>query len=208
MRLLKRLPTVAVAAFLAMLIFGTREAPATVAEQRARLPPAAECESPVAGKWKALAYAPRTRSWYEFTLEVHEDEKDKTQLSGMIYVEAWEGPENTPEPPVPCVDRFRGKMPGSGSFINGQVAFSGGQFTMIETVCGGIGRYNPDNFTGKLEPELHEFQAVNNDGGMAVNDPTVFRRIKCFDAERKDPGKEGKEIAPPPFFPKQQKSGC
>jgi hypothetical protein len=205
MRVLKRLPAVAVAAWLAMLIVGTREAPATVAEQRARLPPAAECASPVAGKWKALAYGARTRSWYEFILEVHEDPKDPTQLSGMIYVEAWEGPETTPEPPVPCIERFKGKMLGRGSFLNGEVFFGGGEFDMIETVCGGIGRYNPDQFSGKLEPEIHEFQAVNNDGGMAVNDPTVFRRIGCFDAERKEPAKS---VAPPPFFPKQRTSGC
>jgi hypothetical protein len=41
--------------------------------------------------------------------------------------------------------------------------------------------YHPDHFTGTIDPQREEFQSVNNDGGRAVNDPMVFRRIGCVD---------------------------
>lgn len=201
----KRLPTIAIAAMLALMTVGVSEAPATVEEQRARLPPAAECPSPVAGKWKSLSFDERQRTWYEYVLEVREDPKDPSILSGTITVDAWEGPEDSPEPPVPCRRRFRGKMPGHGSFVHGEVAFGGGEFELIGTECGADPVYNPDQFTGTLDPVRHEFQAVNNDGGDAVNEPAVFRRIGCVDSERKQ---AGSDVAPPPFFPKHRSSGC
>jgi hypothetical protein len=191
---------------LVMLIFGTREAPATVEEQRARLPPAAECTSPVAGKWKALVYQELSGIWYEFILEVREDDNNPATLKGEIFVDAWDGSAHTPEPPVPCQRRYKVKMPGSGRFVDGRFEFGGGRWELQEVVCGVFTSYNPDHFSGQLEPEIHEFQAVNNDGGMAVNEPAVFRRIRCIDEkERKDPGSA---VAPPPFFPKQRSSGC
>jgi hypothetical protein len=204
-RATNRLPRIAVAMLLAMCTLETREAPATVAEQRARLPPAAECASQIAGTWKALVYTPRTHIWYEFILDVREGAKDPTALSGRIFVDAWEGTPITSEPPVPCVHRYKGTMPGRGSFVNGQLSFGGGEFTLTEVVCGGFTGYNPDQFSGQLDPVLHEFQAVNNDGGEAVNDPSVFRRIGCFDDERKAPGSG---VTSPPFFPKRSSSGC
>src|SRR5438105_4057947 len=103
-----RLPTLAVTALLVVMIVDVPEAPATVAEQRARLPPAAECHSAVAGKWKALNFDERRGDWYTYTLEVSEDPQDETKLTGMIYVDTWVGPRNSPEPPVPCRKRFKG----------------------------------------------------------------------------------------------------
>jgi hypothetical protein len=70
-------------------------------------------------------------------------------------------------------------------------------------MCGYQIGYNPDQFSGKVDPTLHEFQALNNDGGSMVNEPSVFRRIGCLDDGRKDT----KNIAPPPFFPKKT-GGC
>jgi len=205
-RVTRRLPGVAIAAWLVALTCHESEAPATIEAQRARLPPPAECTSPMSGKWRALTYNERQTSWYQYTLEVHEDESDPTQLSGMIYIDAWIGDGDSPEPPVPCRWRYQGKMTGSGTFIAGQVEFWGGPFTRTQQVCGGDVGYNSDHFSGKLEPERQEFQAVNNDGGAAVNEPAVFRRIGCFEQNgRKEPGTD---VEPPPFFPKRRKSGC
>jgi hypothetical protein len=201
----KRLPAVAIAAWLVALTIDAPDAPATVEQQRARLPPAAECSSPVTGKWKALSFDERRGEWYEFILEVHQDAKDPSVLSGMIYVDMWVGPPDSPEPPNPCELRYKGTMPAKGTFTDGEVQFGGTSFQLTEEVCGSMYGYNPDNFTGKLQPELQEFQSVNNDGGAAVNEPTVFRRIGCFDDGRKDPGSD---VKPPPFFPHHQSSGC
>ena len=201
---MRGLRTAAIAALLATLIVGTRDAPATIEEQRARLPPAAECASPIAGRWRSLNYSHYEDAWYQFTLEIRAEGPDGSVLTGMIYVDDWDGPERTPEPPVPCIRRHKGKMTGRGTFKNGDVRFGGSDYEPVEQVCGHALRYNPDQFTGKLDPERQEFQAVNNDGGLMVNDPTVFRRIGCFDDTRKEPGSD---VKPPPFFPKH-KSGC
>ncbi|MGE0547128.1 MAG: hypothetical protein AB7R00_08735 [Kofleriaceae bacterium] len=189
---------------LAGMTIGVSEAPATVAEQRARLPPAAECESPIAGTWRALTYSEYTFAWYQHTLEIHQDPTDPTQLTGMHYVEYWRGgPENT-EPPALCIRHQKGKMTGTGTFRDSEVAFFSGEYELVAEICGDHVHYNPDNFTGRVEPERQEFQAVNNDGGNAVNEPTVFRRIGCLD--------EGvvrdRNVAPPAFFPKRRTGGC
>jgi hypothetical protein len=200
---------VCIAAFLLALIVRVPEAPATVAEQRARLPPPAECESPIEGKWKAIVFSSNDFSWYEFILEVRHVPENKAQLTGMIYVDTWLGGPEQSEP-GPCNGRrYKGKMAGSGNFADGQVAFGGGDFQLVEILCGdsatSVG-YNPDQFTGRIEPERQEFQSVNNDGGNAVNEPTVFRRIACFDDEviAKPEG----DVKPPPFFPARKSNGC
>jgi hypothetical protein len=199
-----------VVALLAALIVRVPDAPATVAEQRARLPPAAECDSEVAGKWKALIFSDNTgHRWYEWILEIKYDPNDKTILTGMIYVDTWSGEPDSPEP-GPCTHRYKGKMVGSGSFVDGQVSFGGGPFELTEEVCGSFYGYNPDNFTGKLEPERQEFQSVNNDGGGAVNEPTVFRRIACPEENDGTAVKPTGDLKPPAFYPKKKSSsgGC
>ena len=197
----------AVTALVVAMVIRLPEAPATVAEQRARLPPAAECESEVAGKWRGLVYSENTRSWYDYTMEVRHVEGSKDFLTGVIYVDTWWGTPQESEPGA-CSGRgrYKGKMMGRGFYRGGQVMFGGGAFEQTEVVCGeGVIGYNPDQFTGRLEKDRQEFQSVNNDGGAAVNEPTVFRRVGCLDDEpRKDPT----GVAPPPFFPERREGGC
>ncbi|MGE0871932.1 MAG: hypothetical protein AB7P03_25465 [Kofleriaceae bacterium] len=192
------------AAFIALTV-GLAEAPATVAEQRARLPPAAECESPVAGRWKALVYSYPTQSWYEHNLEIHQDPNDPTILMGTHQVDAWIGTPDDAEPKR-CLQRQKGRMTASGSFIDGEVSFRSQDYEMVAVLCGDAIGYNPDHFTGRLEPERQEFQAVNNDGGAAVNEPAVFRRIACLDDNGPKP--RDTRVAPPAFFPKRRTGGC
>jgi hypothetical protein len=194
----------AVIALLLAMIVRVPDGEATVAEQRARLPPAAECESPVEGKWKAFIFSTATYSWYEYILEIHHDPKDQETLVGMIYVDAWTGTPDNPEP-IPCNERIKGKMEAEGSFTNGEVRFTGRNFELTEVVCGNAPGYNPDSFTGKLEPERQEFQSVNNDGGAAVNEPAVFRRIQCFEQDK--PNKPEGEVKAPAFYPKKKSGG-
>jgi hypothetical protein len=52
-----------------------------------------------------------------------------------------------------------------------------------------------------------EFQSVNNDGGRAVNDPVVFRRVQCNDGEHLD-SEPRIAVAPPPFYPPEDEGGC
>jgi len=188
-----------------VVITAARDAPATIEEQRARLPPAAECSSPMAGRWRSLNFNEYEGAWYQFTLEIREDPRDSSLLTGEIFVDTWDGVATTAEPPVPCIRRSKGKMNGHGTFKHGEVFFGGSDYRRTEQVCGPTVGYNPDQFTGKLDTERQEFQAVNNDGGIMVNAPTVFRRIGCFEQDgRKSPDSD---VTPPPFFPKRT-SGC
>jgi len=194
-----------IAALLVAMSIRPPEAPATVAEQRARLPPAAECQSEVAGTWKAHVHDPVTGFWYDRILEIREVEGSATELTGMMYVDAWRGGPELAEP-GPCGDyRYRGKMVGRGSYAAGVLNFGGGPFQLTELVCGGPFRgYNPDQFSGRIEKERQEFQSLNNDGGAAVDSPNVFRRIACFDDEPRD----NRDVESPPFFPARRSRGC
>ena len=204
--LIHRAPLVAVVAILAALTVRVPEAPATVAEQRARLPPAAECEDEIEGKWRAHTYSEWRGRWAEFTLEIHRVKDNPTALTGFIKVHSYQGgPEDT-EPGACEGLRFTGQMPGFGTYADGQVAFGSNEFQLTEVICGDFNsvRYYPDNFTGRIDPALQEFQSVNNDGGAAVNEPAVFRRIACYDDEAMQP--KG-DVKPPPFFPARKSSG-
>ena len=182
-------------------------APATVAEQRARLPPPAECGDPIAGVWRSHSFDGPFQQWQVFTLEINRDEAQPSLLTGTIVNNAWDGMPESPEPP-PCAGglHFIVHMDGAGSYddVTSQVHFGGVNWRLDQLLCGsGVGfGYNLDQFTGVVDHELQEFQSVNNDGGRAVNVPTVFRRIECFDAPNDDQGPAtGIQIQPPSFQP-------
>ena len=204
---LTRRPVLLIFSALMVALLVPRQAPGTVAEQRARLPPPARCTDHIEGVWKAHQYIPTRGHWYVTELEVYRVDGDDQQLTGNMVVTMWEGDADDAEPP-PCQGQlhYRLSMPSRGTAIDGDVEFFGTSWQMEEMYCGGyrfIG-YNLDNFSGTIDPDIQEFQSVNNDGGMAVNVPTVFRRIECF--ERND--SERVDVTPPPYMPLTQSSGC
>ena len=186
-------------------------APATIAEQRARLPPAAECgDEVVEGVWRAHQYWAFQRSWYVFTLYIRRVPGSAGELTGRITSQSWMGTRSDEEPPS-CAQQpsqrtvsfeARGRVADGG-----QIQFGGvGQWRVAANPCNSrMGGYNLDNFSGLIEPERLEFQSVNNDGGEAVNIPTVFRRVRCppevsADAPSVNP-------IPPAFYP-DSRAGC
>ena len=178
-----------------------RPAPgSTVAEQRALLPEPAECEDPVTGVWKSHNYNTFQGQWTEFTLEVRRRTGEPSVLEGRILNHSWMAGRNHPEPPK-CTGqlRYEVSMDAQGSAKGLSVEFWGiGQWEMDQLHCGsriGFG-YNLDHFSGTIDPAIQEFQSVNNDGGIAVNEPTVFRRIRCFEGPQIDPS-----VEPPPYQP-------
>lgn len=181
-------------------------APSTVAEQRARLPPPARCTDTIAGVWKSHDYRTDRGMWTEFTLEVRRVEGSETALVGTITNHTWDGDE-TDVQPGPCrVDQLRTvvSMDGQGSVEGDSLFFGGvGAWRLDREVCGNFTYgYNLDNFTGVVDHTIEEFQSVNNDGGMSVNEPTVFRRVRCFDSSV-----SSKPVARPPFQPPRA-GGC
>jgi len=200
----------AAVAALALLAVPGR-APATIAEQRARLPPPAQCgDDIVQGVWKSHKYDQRFGEWVIFTLEIHRLADDRSRLVGKIGNHSWTGGPQQQEPP-PCdpgVFQWIIETDAEGSVDStGHIRFHGvGQWRLVQRVCPTNlwSGYNLDNFDGMIDTQLNEFQTHNNDGGRDVNEPYVFRRIDCFP--------EGSEFhprvvaQPPPFYP--DRSGC
>jgi hypothetical protein len=200
----------------ALLLWGLampNSAGATVAEQRARLPPAAECTDEVAGVWRSHSFWPDRGQWYLFTLEIRRLQPESSELEGVIFSDYWHGTSRDQEPP-PCgqvLYHYIVRMPAKGSVNGGAVAFGGTSWQLDRAPCGGSGpgRYYPDRFTGTIDPKLQEFQSVNNDGGPAVNVPMVFRRIRCWDGAEPEPP-PAINVKAPALGPKSKskKGGC
>lgn len=187
-------------------------AAATVEEQRRRLPPAADCDDPVTGVWKSHKHDPRYGDWYMFTLTVERSPEDPNRLAGTIHAHSWTGGPQQEEPP-PCgpgVWHWTVMMNAAGSVSpTGEIRFGGIDWRPENAYCGrmlGPGEYNPDHFSGTIDPAIQEFQSVNNDGGRSVNDPMVFRRVSCGD--QASPPNPDVNPVPPAFQPDLGGCGC
>jgi hypothetical protein len=183
-------------------------ATATIEEQRRRLPPPAECEDPIEGVWKSHKYNPQFGDWEVFTLVIIRVAGSPNELEGSLTNHSWSGGPRDEEPPVCGIGmEWIVAMDGRGTVTDDlQLRFGGvGQWRLDRIICNrGPGGYNLDQFSGRVDPTIHEFQSVNNDGGRAVNIPTVFRRIRC-----NSPGSSQSpdvETVPPPFYPERR--GC
>ena len=115
--------------------------------------------------------------WNIFTLTVKRKVAGEPPLAGIITNEAWYGPK-TEMVRGPCEGRlaYLVSMDAEGAVVDGKIQFGGvGQWRLDESYCGGTDfGYNLDQFEGTIDPELLEFQSVNNDGGRYVNVATVF----------------------------------
>ena len=190
-----------------LILYGLLALPAhaSVNEQRARLPAPADCEDAVAGAWKSHTYNALQGQWTQFTLRIQRVPGSETELVGGILNRSWFGNKDEVQPGR-CLGRLRYNvsMDAQGTISGDQVEFWGiNEWRLDEVSCGfwTMG-YNLDHFSGAIDAEIQEFQSVNNDGGSAVNEPTVFRRIRCDGAVKN----EDPLVQPPAFQP--PRSGC
>jgi hypothetical protein len=202
----------------AALVLVPSLAPATIEEQRARLPPPATCQDPVEGVWMSHKYEPPYDEWMIFTLQIHRDPRGaqaptvlgvpgRIPLAGYIQAHAWFGSGPQASAPPPCTSgqsHWEVAMTAEGHVTGMRVEFWGTSWNISAVHCGSrYFRYNLDHFTGVIDPAIQEFQSVNNDGGRAINDPTVFRRVRCF-----DPSSPPHPYVAPPSFQPPGRSGC
>ena len=153
-------------------------------------------------------YKPRYNDWYIFTLTVRRMPHNPTQLTGDITARSWCCGREKQQPPLCPPGQFHWVvfMTGAGTANGQQIRFGGTSWRVQEVVCGyGPGGYNLDQFSGTIDPALQEFQSINNDGGRSVNEPTVFRRIRCLDQAQQQHVPHVK-VAPPPLRP--PRGGC
>jgi hypothetical protein len=193
-------------------------APATVEEQRARLPPPTECQDPIEGVWMSHKYESDMDEWMIFTLQIRRDPRGaaaphaqgdprRVAIAGNIEAHAWfgAGPQST-APPVctPGLHHWTVGMTAEGFAVENHIEYWGTRWAIQNVFCGprSFG-YNLDHFTGTIDPAIQEFQSVNNDGGRAVNDPTVFRRVRCF-----EPAVPPHPYVAPPALRPPARAGC
>ncbi|MFO0561565.1 MAG: hypothetical protein U0269_26375 [Polyangiales bacterium] len=170
------------------LLFGSIE------DQRARLPPAAEqdagadCSDPAAGTWLGQQYNQRSRSWQRYELTIRRASAGSTALVGEVRVHFWNGWYSHSTPQTDCSRPHLAAevVQNATGTINGlDLSFGGNDWRTSRVFCQPPGTrvaYNPDHFTGTINVAIQEFQSVNNDGGSAVNEPVVFRRIRCAES--------------------------
>ena len=207
-----KLKPIILSTFIALILTST--ATGTVEEQRARLPPPVECTDPIEGVWRSHAYDEPYQQWQQFTLEIHRNEEQPSRLFGTATNNGWDGDASMNEPgPCEGLLHFFVTMEAAGSFNEqtNQVHFGGTNWHLDQIFCGSsfLFGYNLDQFRGTVDPELQEFQSLNNDGGRAVNVPTVFRRIECFNTQEDTASgpTAGVEVTPPALYP-QNGFGC
>ncbi|MBL8604848.1 MAG: hypothetical protein JNK72_23170 [Myxococcales bacterium] len=202
----RALSALTVAAMSAAVLW-PRELTATIEEQRARLPPPpppGQCPNPIEGVWKSLRWYPGNAAWYSFELEIH---MQGNRLTGRINAHSWDTPPNRPEP-GPCtgdLSHWLVVQTAEGSVDGMRLDFAANRWAVGQVFCGSRPyAYNLDHFRGVIDPSIQEFQSVNNDGGLQIDEPTVFRRIRCFEP----PTVPHPVVEPPNFQPPRRRMGC
>lgn len=138
-----------------------------------------QCDDPVAGVWRAQKYNPRWNDWARFTLRVR---REGSRLEGTITTRLWNGGRFDSSPP-PCrlgAHDYTVRMRAQGSVDGRRIDFGARTYRVLRAHCPSpFFDYNPDHFSGTVDPARNEFQSVNNDGGRDVDTPYVFRRTGC-----------------------------
>ena len=147
---------------------------------RAILPDPTQCPDPIEGTWRAHKYNPLHGDWAHFTLHV---QRDGDRLSGRIDTRLWQGGAFDREPP-PCQlgsHDYSVTMQASGRVTRGnRVTFSARNYRVVRAHCPSpFFDYNPDRFSGVIDPLTEEFRSVNNDGGRDIDAPYTFHRVSC-----------------------------
>ncbi|MEO8877027.1 MAG: hypothetical protein ABI461_15655 [Polyangiaceae bacterium] len=149
--------------------------------QRALLPKAAVCTDPITGRWEALKYNPLRSDWVHFMLTVH---REGAVVSGTILSHTWSGGPRDSAPPAcePGGYDLTVSMNARGGTSGERITFGASHFSIVFSKCPmTVVDYVPDQFSGTIDPGRQEFQSLNNDGVVDINQPYVFRRTGCVD---------------------------
>ena len=193
-----------------LLTLGPALAPATIEEQRSRLPPPAfECgDDPIAGLWQAHVYYAHVQQWYVFELNVDRDPEGEGLLRGTIRAEFWDGSGERSQPPL-CNEpgERRAVFENATGRIDGLALSFDATDWRDEAICGPIrGHYLLDHFSGTVDLERMEFQSLLNADAPEWRDvPTVFRRVRCAAA---NPEQKPRIIMEPPPYQPPERDGC
>ena len=137
------------------------------------------CDDPIEGTWVAYRYSPEFRDWARFTLRI---QREGTSLEGTIIARMWRGLPSERRPP-PCSAEgwdYTVTMRATGNLLGDRVAFGASTHEVTRVDCASsFFSYNPDHFSGSVDPLADRMHTVNNDGGRDVNAPYEFHRTSC-----------------------------
>jgi hypothetical protein len=146
---------------------------------RGLLERAIRCDDPIAGTWVSYRYSPEFHDWARFTLRI---EREGETLRGTITARMWSGRASDRRPP-PCVAGgfdVTVRMLARGMIRDQRFSFRADTYEILRIDCPSpFFAYNPDHFSGTVDPARDELDTVNNDGGRDVNAPYRFRRTGC-----------------------------
>ncbi|MBL8682392.1 MAG: hypothetical protein JNK05_24715 [Myxococcales bacterium] len=176
-------------ACVATLALWPRDLPASIEDQRARLPPPPDpnaCADEVSGIWRAHVYYARLRDWYRYELRIA---RTGDALTGTILLRGWTGTPSENEPPAcrPGLRDAEWSEPATGVVTRDArgttVRFDATSWRLERTHCGRPSdEYALDHFTGLLDGARQEFTSINSytfPNGDHFEDPTLFRRVQC-----------------------------
>jgi hypothetical protein len=147
---------------------------------RALLEQALACDDPIEGVWVAHRYSPEFHDWARMTLRI---ERDGEQLRGTIISRSWSGraSDRRPPPCAPGAHDMTVRMEAHGTLRGDRMVFGADTHELLRADCPStFFSYNPDRFSGTVDPVREEIAAVNNDGGRDVDAPYRFRRTSCL----------------------------
>jgi hypothetical protein len=162
------------------LLVGIPLAEGDLVERRGEPPPPqtgeVECGGDrVVGVWRGRN---RIHQWtYVTTLHIQRD--GGNNLRGRMLVTAFTGGGRPPPPCRPGQLAYRVSQPAVGTADGLRVDFRATSYNLDRNICGSSYGYNLDRFTGTIDPGTSMLRAVNNDNGVAVNAPVMFRRLRC-----------------------------
>jgi hypothetical protein len=167
----------------------------TIEEQRARLPPPADCADPVDGVWLGIEDDAARNNWYEFTLVIHRPDPRKSELVGEVVSHAWSGGKEVKEPPPCAPGRFEHMvhMPADGTVTGNRLYFGGKSVKTDDVLCGSQLPYYPDKFTGTVDT-VERHQRAHHRPAAGADPRRHGRRALGCRLLRRDPGREGRAV--------------
>src|ERR1044071_3158521 len=113
------------------------------------------------------AYYPQQHQWYVVNLDVRRVTGHPDQLQGLIRAHFWDGDEHMVEPPADCAHvsmHAEVREPAVGTLTPDQtITFRGTSWALERQYCGfGMG-YALDTYSGRIDPQIMEFQTILDD---------------------------------------------
>ena len=140
------------------------------------------CADPISGVWTARVWRDRQQKWDMVVLTIRRT--DQAALEGTIEVFTWDGDADQRRPRR-CSDGSPAMshviQSATGALAGDRFDLQGAEPRWLRAICAptsSVG-YQPDHFSGVLQPTASRLDTVNDDGNTDQGRPHVFSRTTC-----------------------------